>query len=152
MKVGFHHTLPEGSIEPILETNPVLVLFGFHPPLSDTPQWHIPETRCAGRAEAGSSERVSGSVGPGFKQPVPVTLPDIPSDGRPTELPAASPPASETINMCRSMPMFVGNHTRCFSDDFFNVLNKGETFKFLNDTPEEKHLQETSDKYSDKLR
>ena len=41
----------------------------------------------------GSSERVSGSVGPGSKQPGPVTLPDIPADGRPSELPASSPPA-----------------------------------------------------------
>ncbi len=74
----------------------VTVLFwhnGFHPPLPDNSPWRIPETNpVPGRAEADSSKRVSGSVGQGSEKPGPVTLPDIPADDRPPELPAASPP------------------------------------------------------------
>ena len=52
---------------------------------------------CAGRTEADSSERVPGSVGMGSQKPGPVTLPGIPADSRPPELPAASSPASAEL-------------------------------------------------------
>ena len=52
-----------------------------------------PGNRVCREGGSGQTGRVVGSVGPGYKKPGPVTLPDIPADGRPTELPAASPPA-----------------------------------------------------------
>ena len=85
--LGFHLSLIDGLLWHIQETIPIPEVLGFHLSLIDGLLWRILETSGVGIAVVGSSERVSGSVGLGSKQPGP-TLPDIPADGRPTELPA----------------------------------------------------------------
>ena len=90
--LGFHLSLIDGLLWSIQETIPLLGVLGFHTTFTDGLLWSIQETSGVGIAVVGSSERVAVSVGLGFKQPGPVTLPDIPADARPTELPTAPSP------------------------------------------------------------
>ena len=86
--LGFRTTLLDSFLWLLQETIPLSEVLGFHTTFTDGLLLSILETRGVGIAVAGSSERVAVSVGLGFKQPGPVTLPDIPANDRPTELPA----------------------------------------------------------------